>query len=71
MLSYCLKCRKDVESKNPKAVKTKTRRVMFLSKCVVCNSKYQNSWKSNKLEDCLREVKVPILNDLLIINSLF
>ena len=38
MLPYCLKCRKNTESKNPKVVKTKNGR-MFLSKCTVCNSK--------------------------------
>ena len=39
ILSYCLKCRKNTESKNPKAVKTKNWRIMLLSKCTVCNSK--------------------------------
>ena len=29
---HCLKCRKNTESKNPKAVKTKNRRIMLLSK---------------------------------------
>ena len=38
MLSYYLKCRKNIESKNPKAVRTKNGRMM-LSNCVVCNSK--------------------------------
>ena len=38
MLSYCLKCRKNTESKNPKFVKTKNGRIMLLSKCLVCNS---------------------------------
>ena len=34
MLSYyCLKCRKNTESKNPKAAKTKNGRIMLLSKC--------------------------------------
>ena len=33
MLSYCLKCRKNTESKNPEVVKTKNRRIMLLSKC--------------------------------------
>ena len=37
MLSYCLKCRKNTESKNPKDVRTKTGRIMFLSNCVVNN----------------------------------
>ena len=39
MLSYCLKCRKNTESKNPKVVKTKNIRIMLLSKCAVCDSK--------------------------------
>ena len=36
MLSYCLKYRKNTESKNAKAVKTKNGRIMLLSKCAVC-----------------------------------
>ena len=36
MLSYCLKCRKNTERKNPKP---KNGRLMLLSKCAVCNSK--------------------------------
>ena len=40
MLSYyCLKCRKNTESKNVKVAKTKNGRIMLLSKCAVCNSK--------------------------------
>ena len=39
MLSYCLKCRKNTESKNPKVVKTKTGRIMLLSKCAVGDGK--------------------------------
>ena len=39
MLSYCLKCRKNTESKNPEVVKTKNGRIMLLSKCSVCNRK--------------------------------
>ena len=38
MLSYCLKCRKNTESKNSKVVKTKKGRAMFSSKCVVSDS---------------------------------
>ena len=30
MLSYCLKCIKNTESKNPKAVRTKNGRIMIL-----------------------------------------
>ena len=39
MLSCCLKCRKNTESKNPKVTRTKNGRLMLLSKCVVCHSK--------------------------------
>ena len=39
MLLYCLKCRKNTASKNPKVVRTKNGRIMLLSKCEVCNKK--------------------------------
>ena len=39
MLSYCLKCWKNTESKNLKVVRTKNGRIMLLSKCEMCNSK--------------------------------
>ena len=38
MLSYCLKSRKNRESKNPEVLKTKTERIMDLSIYSVCNS---------------------------------
>ena len=38
MLWYCLKCRKNTESKNPKVVRTKNGRIMLLSKFSLCNS---------------------------------
>ena len=39
MLSYCLKCRKNIENKNPKVVRAKNGRIMLLSKCAVYDSK--------------------------------
>ena len=39
MLSYCLKFRKNTESKNPKVVRAKSGRIMLLLKCAVCDSK--------------------------------
>ena len=30
MSSYCLKCRKNTESKNPKVVRNKNKRIMLL-----------------------------------------
>ena len=34
-MPYCLKCRKDKVSKNPKVVKTNNERKMLSSKCAV------------------------------------
>ena len=52
ILSYFLKCRKYTESKNPKVMRTKNGRIMFLLNCVMCNSKkYQNFLKNKKLKD--------------------
>ena len=39
MSLYCLKCRKNTESKNPKVVKRKNGRIILLSKCIMCDSK--------------------------------
>ena len=39
MLSYCLKCQENTESKNPKVARTKNERIMLLSICGVCDSK--------------------------------
>ena len=74
MLSYCLKCRKNTESKSPKAVKTKNRRIMLLLKFVVCGgkkSKFIKEQKDRRLLSKLKGIKVPILSDLLIANILF
>ena len=51
MLSYCLRCTKNTQSKNPKVVKTKNGRIMFSSKYEMCDSKNQNLPKSKKLSD--------------------
>ena len=49
MLSFCLKCRKNAESKNPKIVSTKNGRIMLLSG--VRDNKKQNLSNSKKLAD--------------------
>ena len=67
MLSYCLKCRTNTESKNPKVVKTKNRRMMLLSKCSVCDSKKLKFIKEREAKGILSKlklIKVPILSDL-------
>ena len=49
-LSYCLKYRKNTESKNPKVVRTKTRK-MLLSKYEVCDSKKSKLIKEREASD--------------------
>ena len=51
MLSYCLKCQKNTENKNPKAVRTKNRRIMLLSKCVVSDSKQSELIKQQEASE--------------------
>ena len=48
MLSYCLKCKKNTESINPKVLKTTNGKTMTLSKCAIRAVKNQNLLKSNK-----------------------
>ena len=53
MSSYCLKCRKKIESKNPTVVKTKNRKTMFLLKYAVQNSKKLKFIKERKARGLL------------------
>ena len=51
MLSYCLKCSKNTQSKNPEVVKTKKWKNNYLNvQCAIL--KNQNFLKNKKLEDC-------------------
>ena len=72
MLSYCLKRRKNTESKNPKVVRTKNARIMLLSKCSVCNSKKSNFLKEQEPRGLLSSLgirtplsQIPLLDPLL------
>ena len=52
MLSYCLKFRKNTESKNPKFPRTKNGKIELLSECVVRDSgksKFIKKKKTSKL----------------------
>ena len=77
MLSYCLKCRKNTEIKNPKVVRTKNGRIMLLSKCVVrkClivkKSKFIKDQEDKGLLGKLLLGKVPILGDIPLVKTLF
>ena len=48
LLYYCLKCRKNTESKNPKVASTKNGRIMLLSNCVICDSKKSKFFKQQE-----------------------
>ena len=39
MLTYCLKCKKNTESIDPKVSETSDGKTMLLSKCAICGSK--------------------------------
>ena len=43
MLSYCLKCKRNTESINPRVLKTNTGKTMTLSKYATCNSRKSRS----------------------------
>ena len=72
MLSYCLKCRKNTESKNPKVERTKNRRIVLLSKCVEFNSKKSKFLKEQEAKELLSSIgirtplsQIPLLGQLL------
>ena len=66
MSSYCSKCGKNTESENPNVVKTKNGRIMFLTKCALCNSKKSKFIKEQETRGLFRNlmgIKIPILSD--------
>ena len=71
MLWYCLKCRKNAESKNPKVVRTKNGRIMLLSKCAVCDGKKSKFIKEQEAYGLLSSLgkKTP-LSEISLVRSL-
>ena len=72
MLSYCLKCRKNTESINPKVSKTKNGKTVILSKCAICDSKKSKFIKEQQAKGLLSNLglrmplnKIPVLGDML------
>ena len=58
MLSYCLKCRKKTESKNPKVATIKNGRTIFLQKCAVCGTKKLKFVKEQKASGLLSSLRI-------------
>ena len=74
MLSYCLKCRKNTESKNLKVAKTHKGKQILLSKLVVCNSKEPRFIKKQEASGLVSELglkirlsRIRLLGDLLLL----
>ena len=72
MSSYCLNCRKNTESKNPKVATTKNGRIMLLSECVVCDCKKSKFIKEQEANGLLSSLgikaplsKIPLVGPLL------
>ena len=62
MKSYCLKCRKDTESIDPKVSGSSNGRVMILSECAICGSKKSRFIKNQEAKELLSKlgVKTPL-----------
>ena len=63
MLSNCLKCRKNAESRTPKVARTGNRGRMLLSKCSLCDCvKYQSLLTKEEASGLLRSlgIKTPL-----------
>ena len=72
-MPYCLKCRENAESKNPKVARTKNRRIMLLSKCEVCDSKKLKIIKEKKPSGLLSSlgIKTPLSEIHLLVKFFF
>ena len=72
MLSYCLKCRRNIESINPKVSKTTNGKAIVLSTCAICGSKKSKFIKQQEAKGLLSNLglrtalnKIPVLGDIL------
>ena len=72
MLSYCLECKKNTESIDPKVSKTSNGKTMVLSKCAICGSKKSKFIKEQQAKELLSNLgirtplnKIPLLGDIL------
>ena len=71
MLSNCLKCRKNTESKHQNVVKTKNGRTILSSNCAVCNSKKSRSIKEQEVSGILSSLWIRTsLSEINLVGSL-
>ena len=72
MSSYCLNCRKNTESINPRVWKTNNGKAIILSKSEICGSKKSRFIKKQEAKGILSSLglktplnKIPLLGDIL------
>ena len=72
MLPYCLKCKKNAESVNPRVSAKSNDRAMILSKFAVCGSKKLKFIKNQEAKGLISSLgirtplsKIPLLGDVL------
>ena len=72
MLSYCLKCKKNTWSIDPKVSATSNDKTMILSKCSICGSKKSKFIKKQEAKGLLSNLgigtplsKISLLGDVL------
>ena len=75
MSSYCLKCRKNTESINPRVSKTNNSKTVTLSKCAICGSTKIRFIRKQEASGILSNLglktplnKIPLLGDILFQN---
>ena len=73
IVSYCLKCKKNTESINPKVSKTSNGKTIILSKCAVCDSKKSKFVKEQQVKGLLSNlgIKTPLNKNPLLGGILF
>ena len=73
MLSYCLKCKKNTKSINPKVSKTINGKVMILSKFAICSSKKSKFIKEQQAKRLLSNlgVRTPLSNIPILADTVF
>ena len=69
MVTYCLVCKKNMENKDGKMIKTKNGRLMLSSNCAVCGDKKSRFIKEKEAKELLSNLgiktplnKIPLLN---------
>ena len=72
MLTYCLKCQENTNNINSKSLEIKSKKLMLISKCAICNSTKSRFIKEQQAKGLLSNLgiktpfnKVPLLGDIL------